>query len=382
MAKYKLQQKTNANGTTQDIQLDASCVDLSGCVKTDGTSTMTGKLQLKAGGNDNGGIGSNGICWDSSSLPQDNNPQYICTIDAFASGGKQKWTTLASLKTNLAVPTSYVSSVDGNTGAVTLKTINNNSLIGSGNITISGGQATDVRINGTSITSSNVADIKTNGTYNATSNKIATMSDIPNLSGYYPKSGGALNNDAVITMTGSNPYIGLQETGGTQYYLQGYQGEVGISVSGNWGTKRLSLDANGKVLIPSKSIGDGTYTYTLPSKTGTIALTSDVAPQLSGYTFTLKSSITTTKTATSSLGLTKNKIYFLVPYSLTSSIPSIRMATGGATTLNNASSAPIFCYCKDDTDYGRTLWWNLQGSTNNTMITHLAYCKVYEVTIS
>ena len=44
----------------------------------------------------------------------------------------------------------------------------------------SSGTATDVQINGTSITSNNVANIQTNGTYNSSTNKIATMSDIPN----------------------------------------------------------------------------------------------------------------------------------------------------------------------------------------------------------
>ena len=42
-----------------------------------------------------------------------------------------------------------------------------------------GGTATDVQINGTSITSNNVANIITNSAYNSSSNKIATMSDIP-----------------------------------------------------------------------------------------------------------------------------------------------------------------------------------------------------------
>ena len=60
-----------------------------------------------------------------------------------------------------------------------IKTINNESLLGSGNISISSGQATTVKINGTSITSNNEADIKTSGTYNASTNKIATMSDVP-----------------------------------------------------------------------------------------------------------------------------------------------------------------------------------------------------------
>lgn len=61
-----------------------------------------------------------------------------------------------------------------------IKTINNTSLLGSGNINIStGGTATDVSINGTSITSNNSADIKVDGTYNASTNKIATMSSLP-----------------------------------------------------------------------------------------------------------------------------------------------------------------------------------------------------------
>lgn len=42
-----------------------------------------------------------------------------------------------------------------------------------------GGSATDVRINNTSITNNGIANIVTNTVYNASSNKIATMSDIP-----------------------------------------------------------------------------------------------------------------------------------------------------------------------------------------------------------
>lgn len=65
----------------------------------------------------------------------------------------------------------------------TLKTVNNNSITGSGNVSV--GTITGVSINSSSIATSGVADIKTNGTYNASSNKIATMSDIPSLSNYY-----------------------------------------------------------------------------------------------------------------------------------------------------------------------------------------------------
>lgn len=89
---------------------------------------------------------------------------------------------------NLNNPSSILEIIDTINGkqdtlvsGTNIKTINNTSLLGSGNIDIQGGggTATDVQINGTSITSNNVANIVTNSAYNASSNKIATMSDIP-----------------------------------------------------------------------------------------------------------------------------------------------------------------------------------------------------------
>lgn len=53
-----------------------------------------------------GTIGANGISWGTASLPEDTAPQYVCTIDAFALGGRQKWASIANLKTKLGVPTS------------------------------------------------------------------------------------------------------------------------------------------------------------------------------------------------------------------------------------------------------------------------------------
>ena len=60
-----------------------------------------------------------------------------------------------------------------------IKTINGTSLLGSGNIVISGGTATDVQIDGISITSLGVANILTESLYDSATNKIATMSDVP-----------------------------------------------------------------------------------------------------------------------------------------------------------------------------------------------------------
>lgn len=61
-----------------------------------------------------------------------------------------------------------------------IKTINNQSILGSGNINIqgSGSGISDVKVNGTSIVSNNEANIVTNSSYDAVNNKIATMADI------------------------------------------------------------------------------------------------------------------------------------------------------------------------------------------------------------
>lgn len=61
-----------------------------------------------------------------------------------------------------------------------IKTINSQSILGSGDITI-GGAVSDVQVGGTSILSSGVANLITKGTYNASTNKIATMADVPSV---------------------------------------------------------------------------------------------------------------------------------------------------------------------------------------------------------
>ena len=60
---------------------------------------------------------------------------------------------------------------------------------------LGGGSSTDVQVNGTSITSNGVANIVTNTAYNSSSNKIATMSDLPTV----PANVSAFTNDAGYT---------------------------------------------------------------------------------------------------------------------------------------------------------------------------------------
>ena len=58
-----------------------------------------------------------------------------------------------------------------------IKTINGNSLLGSGNINLPYVQS--VKINNSSVTTNGIANIVTNTAYNSSTNKIATMSDVP-----------------------------------------------------------------------------------------------------------------------------------------------------------------------------------------------------------
>ena len=84
-----------------------------------------------------------------------------------------------------------------------IKTINNQSILGSGNINIEGGSGTptDVQINGSSITSSGTANIVTEGVYNSSTNKIATMSDVPDVTG---KQDTLVSGTNIKTINGSS----------------------------------------------------------------------------------------------------------------------------------------------------------------------------------
>lgn len=63
-----------------------------------------------------------------------------------------------------------------------IKTINGNSVLGSGDITIQAGQSVDVQVDGTSIVSNDVANLQTiNSDYDATTNPLATQNDLSNI---------------------------------------------------------------------------------------------------------------------------------------------------------------------------------------------------------
>ena len=114
-----------------------------------------------------------------------NNILYECTtqISTAENWNSSHWSRVKTTNLIKAKQDTLVSGTN-------IKTINNQSLLGSGNITISGGggSATDVQINSTSITSNGVADLKAEGTYNASTNKLVTKNYVANqLANYLPQ---------------------------------------------------------------------------------------------------------------------------------------------------------------------------------------------------
>lgn len=130
--------------------------------------------------------GSGSSAWEDRATITQSGASFVGTL----SGGtlQEGGTSLSSKYLGISAKAADSDKLDGNdstyfqqalVSGTNIKTVNGNSLLGSGDITISGGTPTDVQVNGTSITSNNVANLITNTAYNASTNKIATMSDLP-----------------------------------------------------------------------------------------------------------------------------------------------------------------------------------------------------------
>lgn len=132
----------------------------------------------------------------------------------------------------------YVYKLDKNSGwSVTVREAYTKIVAGTGlsssysngtmTLTSSGGSSTDVQINGTSIVSSGTANIVTNTAYNASSNKIATMSDISSSLGSYVEKSSSSQNESGLT--------GWDYDGGLIYEtrLQGNYGDGYVTIYPN-----------------------------------------------------------------------------------------------------------------------------------------------------
>lgn len=110
-ANYNFSNTYAAKSHTHTEYASSSHDHNSSYLKLDGSNTMTGKLNLKATGANDTNIGDTGIRWGTNSLPQDTAPQYICTIDGFANGGRQKWASIADVATAIGL-SNYVDKIN------------------------------------------------------------------------------------------------------------------------------------------------------------------------------------------------------------------------------------------------------------------------------
>lgn len=160
----------------------------------------------------------------------------------------------SSTSTSLAATPSAVKSAydlanskqDALVSGTNIKTINGESILGEGNITISSGgtvASTDVRVNGTSITSNGVANLVTQSAYNSSTNKIATKNDIPTNNNQLTNGAGyitGISKSDVTTALGYTPYNSTNPNG----YTSNTGTITGVSANGT------SIATSGVANIP------------------------------------------------------------------------------------------------------------------------------------
>ena len=258
-----------------------------------------------------------------------------------------------------------------------IKTINNTSLLGSGNINIStGGTATDVQVNGTSITSNNVANLVTNKTYNASTNKIATMEDF--LSAPYT----ALENTTNLIDLNTGVYFVSNFAGITfNTYNNGAVALtlspftiINVEKSTNesipiWEYKIIDI-ALQKIIVGMALYFDdyGGYYYELAMADNIPTKTSDLTND-SGFISGITSSMVTTALGYTPYNSTNPSGYItssaLSPYALSSSLATV--ATSGS--YNDLSNKPTI------PSVGNSKSWYGTSSTSASTQTKVVTCS-------
>ena len=195
-------------------------------------------------------------------------PTVPTTVSAFTNDAG--YITSSSLPTKVSdltndsgfITSSYhdSSKQDSLVSGTNIKTINSQSLLGSGNITIGGGgTATDVQINGSSIVSSNVANLAVDGTYNSSTNKIATMSSLPTV----PTTVSSFTNDAgyITSYTETDPVFSASASAGiTSTDISNWNGKSDFSGDYNDLTNKPTIPPTETVLYNDTSGTTGNIT--------------------------------------------------------------------------------------------------------------------------
>lgn len=208
----------------------------------------------------------------SADLVDDSNTtnKFVTTSDKQTWSAKQdalvSGTNIKTVNSNSLLGSGDVTVQETLVSGTNIKTINNQSLLGSGNITISsGGTATDVQINGTSITSNNVADIITESAYNASSNKIATMSDVPTDTSDLTNGAGyitGISSADVTNALGYTPYNSSNPNGYTSNTGTVTQVNAGAGLNTTSDDSDIdggSLTSTGTLFLTKTAVTAGTY---------------------------------------------------------------------------------------------------------------------------
>jgi len=148
---------------------------------------------------------------------------------------------------------------------------------------------------------------------------IALTSDIPSITGLVPYTGATTNVDLggnSLYLNNSQAVFGRNLAGSTSYAL------IGVNAS-----NKVQIDTSALGVVFGGTIGNGTYTYTLPSATGTLALTSD----LTGGTVTSVAALT--------IGTTGTDLSSTVATSTTTPVITLNVPTASATNRGALASA-------------------------------------------
>lgn len=220
------------------------------------------------------------------------------------------------------------------TSGTNIKTVNGNSLLGSGDLTIQAGQQVDVQINGTSIVSNDVANIVTNTAYNASTNKIATMSDVPSVSLITTSGSESITVGSSSLNFGANAFTNT--TIPTTYVS---------SVNGSSGALTGIVDTTSTQTLSNKTVEglQNTGAYKIGSSNSTIA-------SVSGTNLTLGNSSLSVNIAGSSTRPTYNSNSLALYNDMPTTTSSVTSDSTSALTSGGAYTNLVSDVTYDDTN--------------------------------
>ena len=194
---------------------------------------------------------SDPVVWLDPSTYDPNNPTvppktYYLTFALYLDGSWGNFTGVHSYRIGTMTPDEWDAKQDELVSGTNIKTVNNQSLLGSGNINITAG-VSDVKVNNASIVSSGEANLITQSAYNPNTNKIATKNDLPTKT-------SDLTNDSNFAVDASYVHTDNNYTTTEKNKLAGIEAGAEANVQANWNESDTTSDTyiQNKPTIPTK----------------------------------------------------------------------------------------------------------------------------------